>query len=149
MSKFHWRERWQSGPVTVLMLGAGILLLAACEVGPKQDSAPSASDSPNPQRLLGAWVRPDGGYVLEISRVHSGGKLEVAYLNPRPIRVATAELKQEGREMGVFIELRDRGYPGSYYELTYNAKDDLLVGNYFQAAQQTFYEVVFVRRPTR
>ena len=100
----------------------------------------------NPQRLLGPWARTDGNYVLEIRRVRSCGKLEVTYNNPRPIHVETAELKQDDAKIGIFVELQDQGYPGSYYELTYNEKDDLLSGKYFQATQQAVYEVVFVRR---
>jgi hypothetical protein len=78
--------------------------------------------------------------------VRSNGRVEARYLNPRPINVGTAELRKNEESIGMFIELRDRGYPGSYYELTYNEEDDVLIGKYFQATQQTVYEVVFVRR---
>jgi hypothetical protein len=61
--------------------------------------------------------------------------------------VETAELRREDDQLGVFIELRDRGYPGSYYELVYSVNEDALVGRYFQALQQMVYEVIFVRRP--
>ena len=42
-------------------------------------------------RLKGRWLRPDGGYVLEIRDVDAGGTIEAAYLNPRPINVARAK----------------------------------------------------------
>ena len=45
----------------------------------------------------------------------------------------------------VFIELRDEGYPGSTYTLTYDAQRDALSGIYFQAALEQSFEVVFVR----
>jgi hypothetical protein len=146
MSKFDQDKRRQYERGTLLILGIAILFLVSCEVEPEKSAAPFAEETANAQRLIGQWVRPDGGYVLEISRVRSNGRLDATYHNPRPINVETAELRQDGEKIGVFIELRDTGYPGSYYELIYSEKDDLLVGNYFQAAQQTTYEVVFVRR---
>jgi hypothetical protein len=71
--------------------------------------------------------------------------VEATYHNPRPINVETAELRNKKGELSVYIELRDQGYPGSYYELIYNEEDDALTGKYFQATQQAFYEVGFVR----
>ena len=132
-----------------LILAVAVLLLAACEGDPEKTEAAPSGQIVNPQRLVGQWVRTDGNYMLNIRRVRSSGKLEATYHNPRPINVETAELRKDGERIGVFIELRDRGYPGSYYELLYSEDDDTLVGNYFQAAQQAVYEVAFVRRPAQ
>jgi hypothetical protein len=33
-------------------------------------------------KLIGRWLRPDGGYVIEIRNISSGGKMEAAYFNP-------------------------------------------------------------------
>jgi hypothetical protein len=129
-----------------LFAGLTITFLVACGSEAEKGSVLSSGETLNPQRLVGHWVRPDGGYVLEINRVRSSGKLEARYLNPRPIHIETAELRGDDQGIGVFIELKDRGYPGSYYELKYHEGDDLLRGNYFQATQQAVYEVVFVRR---
>lgn len=38
------------------------------------------------QKLKGRWVRPDGGYVIEIGDVDSEGGIEARYFNPMPIR---------------------------------------------------------------
>jgi hypothetical protein len=35
------------------------------------------------QRLIGQWVRPDGGYVLELKEIGDDGSLKAAYYNPR------------------------------------------------------------------
>ena len=129
--------------------GLGLIILVflvACGSESEKNTAASSAETVNPQRLVGHWVRPDGGYILEITRVRSSGKLEARYLNPRPIHIESAELVQNERDLGVFIEFQDRGYPGSYYELKYDRDEDLLIGNYFQATQQAVYEVVFVRR---
>jgi hypothetical protein len=96
--------------------------------------------------LLGDWVRPDGGYVLSVTGIAEEGDATVAYFNPRPIHVARAEVRQESDLVGIFVELRDRGYPGSTYTLAYDAQADQLKGLYFQATQRATYDVVFVRR---
>jgi len=95
--------------------------------------------------LNGRWLRPDGGYILEIRDVDASGKMDAAYLNPRPIHVARAEATRDGSALKVFVELRAPGYPGSTYTLTYDPKRDQLEGVYFQAALQQSFDVVFIR----
>lgn len=114
---------------------------------PRRAEPAAAADVPARFRpLLGEWVRPDGGYVLSVTGIAEEGAATVAYLNPRPINVARAEAREEGDVVGLFVELRDRGYPGSTYTLAYDAQADQLKGLYFQAAQRATYDVVFVRR---
>lgn len=96
-------------------------------------------------RLKGRWLRPDGGYVIEIRGIDPSGKMDVGYFNPRPINVSQAQATQEGTTTKVFIELRDINYPGSTYTLTYDPQDDQLKGVYFQAALKQSFEVVFDR----
>jgi hypothetical protein len=98
------------------------------------------------QRLVGEWVRPDGGYVLSVRQIAPDGKAEAVYLNPRPIKVARAEASAAGGTAKLFIELRDAGYPGSTYELIYDPRGELLAGVYFQAAMGQRFDVVFVRK---
>jgi len=95
--------------------------------------------------LKGRWLRPDGGYVLEIRDVDAGGTIEAAYLNPRPINVARAEATRDGSTLKILVELRAPGYPGSTYTLTYDRQRDQLAGVYFQAAVGQSFDVVFVR----
>jgi hypothetical protein len=97
------------------------------------------------QNLIGRWLRPDGGYVIEIRGIESGGRLEAAYLNPRPINVSRAQASWDNGAQKVFIELRDTGYPGSTYTLIYNPQQDMLAGIYYQAAMNQSFEVVFLR----
>jgi hypothetical protein len=140
--------------ITVLAAG----LLSSC--GKKEDApmaAPpiavnatnltAAAPAPNPvfEKLKGKWLRPDGGYILEIRSVEPDGKMDAAYFNPNPIHVAKAEAAQEGAVTKVSIELRDVNYPGSTYVLTYEAATDQLAGIYYQAALQQRFEVVFAR----
>ena len=62
-------------------------------------------------KLNGRWLRPDGGYVLEIRSVDASGKIDAAYLNPKPISIAKAEATRDGSTVKVFIELRAPNYP--------------------------------------
>jgi hypothetical protein len=106
------------------------------------DSTVSAQDF---RPLIGRWVRPDGGYVIEIRAIDAQGKLDAGYYNPRPVNVSKAHVSKRGPESQVFIELRDTGYPGSTYTLNHNPGKDLLAGIYHQAAQGQNYNVVFIR----
>ena len=99
----------------------------------------------NFQNLVGRWIRPDGGYILEIRNVDSNGILESAYFNPRPIHVSQARLTFVNKAPQVFIELRDAGYPGATYALIYHPKQDVLAGLYYQPKVGQSFEVIFVR----
>jgi len=95
--------------------------------------------------LVGRWLRPDGGYVLEIKSATSDGKLDVSYFNPNPIHVGKSEwLVKEGKQY-VLVELQDVNYPGSTYGLQYNVAHDRLTGTYYQAVEKNTYDVEFVR----
>jgi len=95
--------------------------------------------------LIGSWVRPDGGYVIEISKIKEDGTLQAGYFNPRSIHVAQANASVKQGKWVVFIKLQDQGYPGSTYTLTYDAQNDALIGTYFQAAYNQNYNVIFTR----
>src|SRR5512143_2590730 len=113
---------------------------------PQTNAAPSAAAvSPELAKLVGRWERPDGGYVLEIKTVDPSGKADVAYYNPNPINVSRAAAWRDKGAAKVVVELRDVGYPGCTYTLEHNPQSDQLFGQYFQAAQQAAYEIVFSR----
>ncbi len=128
----------------VYMYWVGPMLLQTESDPAQRASAPAAKV--DLQRLVGDWVRPDGGYVISIRRVAPDGSVEAAYLNPRPIKVSRAEASVAGDAAKLFIELRDAGYPGSTYELIYDLRGDRLTGVYFQAAIGQRFDVVFVRK---
>ena len=109
-------------------------------------AASAAAISPEVAKLVGKWERPDGGYVLEIKSVDASGKAEVAYFNPNPINVSRAAAWRDKETAKLVVELRDAGYPGCTYTLEHNPQSDQLFGQYFQAAMQQTYEVVFSRR---
>jgi hypothetical protein len=104
-----------------------------------------STEKAKPDHLVGRWLRPDGGYILEIRSTSSDGKLDVSYLNPNPIHVAKAAwVVKEGKHY-VLVELQDDNYPGSTYGLEYIQSQDRLSGTYFQAVEKNTYDVEFVR----
>jgi hypothetical protein len=123
--------------------GFAVLLLPAAEpVRAESGPSPTKVDY---QRLAGRWVRPDGGYLLELKEIGKDGSLKAAYFNPRPINIARAELGLKEGRITLVVELRDINYPGSTYTLRYAPQTDRLQGTYFQAVEKQTYEVEFVR----
>jgi len=133
--------------LVALALAAG-----ACGVAGAQGPAPSARSASAPAKqdaldvLVGSWVRPDGGYVIAIKSVGSGGDLQAMYFNPTPLPFAQAQATREGGVLRVQFELRAGGYNGSTYKLRYDPASDRLVGIYYQAVAQQSFEVQFVRK---
>jgi len=95
--------------------------------------------------LTGRWLRPDGGYIVEIRGVDAAGNMDVAYFNPKSIHIAQAHAALANSVTRVFIELRDVNYPGSTYYLIYDPETDRLSGTYFAAATGETFDVFFVR----
>ena len=149
------RPTGKPGIPGVIFILLGVVLAAALsfwwwkskqnDISPAAAQTAEAGAKPEFQKLKGRWVRPDGGYVVEIKSVTDGGKMDAAYFNPGPIHVSQAEASLDSGAVRVFIELRDENYPGCTYTLIYDPKNDQLNGIYYQALQQQSYEVVFVR----
>jgi hypothetical protein len=99
--------------------------------------------------LKGRWVRPDGGYMIDIQQVGTDGRLQAAYANPRPLPFARAEAVLDGKTLKLFLELRAGGYNGSTYTLQYDPADDTLKGAYYQAVAREKYPVRFHRLPAQ
>lgn len=97
------------------------------------------------QRLEGRWVRPDGGYVIELRNIKKDGSVSASYFNPTPIKVYRAEAKKKNGMITLFVELRDINYPGSTYNLIYDSATDRLKGAYFQAVHKQTFQVEFMR----
>ena len=108
-------------------------------------AAVDAKSNATYKKLVGRWERPDGGYVLELRSVDAEGKFEAGYFNPSPIHIEQAAASTEQGATKLFILLRDANYPGCTYKLTYDPQADQLHGQYYQAAMQETYDVVFAR----
>jgi hypothetical protein len=106
---------------------------------------PAKTDSR--QRLIGRWLRPDGGYILAIASVAGDGEVTATYHNPQPIYVARARAAVAGGTVTLYVELRDQGYPDNNYTLVYDPGRDVLGGVYRQLAIGQSFDVVFVRQP--
>lgn len=95
--------------------------------------------------LIGNWVRTDAAYQITISALLDNGDMNAGYFNPKSIHVATAAWADADGVLQVYLELRDQGYPGSNYKLSYQPDRDMLTGEYFQAVQGATYPVEFAR----
>lgn len=115
-------------------------------------SAPTAAQVPEAvKKVLGRWVRPDGGYVLELKNPDLSGKIEAAYLNPsqnRSINVSRAIWMQGGQGLQVAVELNDAsaGYSGATYVLSHSEQGDRLIGQYNQPQMGQTFEIEFIRQ---
>ncbi len=107
--------------------------------------ADSAAASSPVEKLKGRWLRPDGGYVIEIQAGTDDGKLAAAYFNPNPINVSRAEWSRVEGKVRVFVELRDVNYNGATYTLDFDAEQNKMTGVYFQPALGQSFPVEFVR----
>ena len=110
----------------------------------KAEASPAEPES-GFNTLRGRWVRPDGGYVIDIKDVNAGGKLDASYANPSPLPFAKAEAILDGKTIKLFFELRAGGYNGSTYTLIYDPANDVLQGVYYQAVAQQKFDVYFER----
>ena len=137
----------------LLVIVAAVVLYVGRKAGHKAQKETVTTEAPvkakaatsDINKLLGRWLRPDGGYVLQITKILANGRLDARYLNPRPINVSVAEASHRKDGLRVFIELKDTGYPGSTYTLLYDSQRDILSGTYFQAAVGQAFDVMFVR----
>lgn len=142
-----------TGITSLLVIGLLYFILPQFESAKTAEGAATSASSPNtpaPQaidikRLEGRWLRPDGGYVLEIRSASPDGKLDVGYFNPNPIHVGRAEWVEKDSKLYALVELQDVNYPGSTYGLEYIVAQDRLVGTYYQAQEKTTFDVEFVR----
>ena len=131
------RVAWWSG---------GLILLAVLSVaGYWTWQTHGEPAGPEPEKLLGRWQRPDGGYVLEFTEIGPDGLATALYFNPRPINVERAAWKHEDGHLGASVVLRAPNYPGSTYTLAYDSTQDQLRGIYFQATMRQQFHVQFER----
>lgn len=127
-----------------------LLLLLAISVSGCGNDTPAqqgATELRSNRKLEGRWLRPDGGYILELKQVRADGTLEAAYYNPRPIHVSSVTMEPDPPKDFLVVRFQDAGYPGSYYRLEYDETRDVLIGVYYQALQKAYYDVIFVREP--
>jgi hypothetical protein len=124
-----------------------LILLSFASLSPLAFAAdtPQSLGKVDEQRLIGRWVRPDGGYVIDIRAVKAGGNLDAAYFNPNPIHVSRAEWLKENGILSIFIELNDQNYPGATYRLRYYPESEQLAGEYTQPLVQQTFDIYFVR----
>ena len=95
------------------------------------------------QKLAGRWLRPDGGYILEISEIKEDGSIMAAYFNPKSINVAESYWQRQESRLQVFVKFDDVNYSGSTYTLEYLPGKNRLIGVYYQATMGKEFYVEF------
>ena len=105
-----------------------------------------SNEQPDFRVLIGEWIRPDGGYVIQVWGVNPDGSVDAGYFNPNDINVAKANVSKWKGLIKLFIKLQDKGYPGSTYTLYYYAEKDALAGYYYQAVMEQTFKVFFLRK---
>ena len=135
---------------TLVIIGLVSLNVAGCNPSGSNADKKSARDTiagkPDPNKLVGEWIRSDGDYRLKILSATADGKLDAGYFNPDPIHVERAEWLIKDKNIIINVVLRDINYPGSTYTLQYFPREDRLAGNYYQAVERANYGVEFVRQ---
>jgi hypothetical protein len=116
---------------------------------PPAAAAPANPAAPLPAdlraKLPGRWNRTDADYTISITSVAADGTVQATYANPKPIHVAQASAHQTAGKTALYLELRDRGYPGSNYELIYDPAHDILTGVYHHLGLHQDFDVNFLR----
>jgi hypothetical protein len=126
-----------------VLIGLIVVVAAVAGVLYQRGSRQARADY---KKLVGNWIRPDGGYIISIRDINSDGQVQAAYLNPNPIKVSQAKVAFKGNKVKLFLELQDAGYPGCTYDLTYDKQTDRLSGIYYQAAINQKFDIMFLRR---
>lgn len=130
-----------------MMVACASIGVTSAQVAPSAPKKPVvAKDNIKLDVLEGAWVRPDGGYLILIKKVGADGKLEASYFNPKPLPFAKAQATRDGATVRLAFELQAGGYSGSTYDLLYDAASDRLKGVYYQAVMKQRFEVYFTRK---
>ncbi|MEN6307565.1 MAG: hypothetical protein ABFD91_07400 [Anaerohalosphaeraceae bacterium] len=138
-------DKQRSGKRTWMLVFAAVIAIAAGSWVAFKNYRASQQENNDYSKLVGDWGRPDGDYILRISGFSPDGAIQAAYFNPNPIHVAQANISMQKDAVKLYVELRDVGYPGSKYNLTYDPAKDMLEGTYFQAQMKELYDVEFLR----
>jgi len=129
----------------LILVFFGLLAILLPLTGPAQAEDGPGAGSVDVKQIEGRWVRPDGGYILQLQHVKEDGRVTATYFNPKPINVSQANVLRKEGAITLFVELRDVNYPGSTYALDFDQAADRLKGTYYQAVMKQTFEVEFVR----
>ena len=106
------RKKWLIPVICLVCMGLavavvyGLMNRSATE---PTATVPQKKETPDFDRLVGNWVRPDGGYVIEIRKIYPDGKVDAAYFNPQSIHVSRSTVSEKDGIIELFIELQGQG----------------------------------------
>lgn len=97
---------------------------------------------PERSDFFGEWLRYDGTYKLSVEK-GKDGTVVAKYFNPKSIKVESAKFHESDGAIVLTVVLRDEGYPGSTYQLSYDSSYRILVGGYLMPASGQRNQVYF------
>jgi hypothetical protein len=148
--KSHEKNLFQNGKTAVTaMFAFALMVLILGDVCLPSKSLAASGNVADFNVLVGKWVRPDGGYIIQVREINADGTVGAGYFNPREIHVAEAKVSVQKGLLKLHMRLEGKGYPGSTYDLYYYAERDALAGFYYQATIDQTFQVVFVRQKGR
>ena len=115
-------------------------------IGFPSGGAIASGESPDFTKIIGEWVRPDGGYTIHVEDIKPDGSVNAGYFNPGEIDISEATVSKWKGLTKLYVKLQGKGYPGSTYTLYYYPEKDALTGFYYQAKMEKTFEVVFLRK---
>ncbi|MFP4165603.1 MAG: hypothetical protein ACLFUF_00355 [Opitutales bacterium] len=134
----------KKGPFFFFGLLTAMSLSAQQGLQPEYNIPSMIAKAPEHSDFEGKWVRGDGTYRLELEI--KDGDVQASYFNPDEINVESAEFTEQSKlsPPELVIVLRDRGYPGSTYRLSYLSERMALIGAYERPGEAPS-EIYFVR----
>lgn len=137
--------RWLAG-LALAWIAAGTASAQGMAPATSGAASPAVAATASFDTLKGTWIRPDGGYRIEIASVAADGEIAATYFNPNRLPFAKAKATLAGGTLQAAFELRAGGYDGSTYALTYDPASDQLKGVYYQAVMKQKFDIYFVRK---
>ena len=126
-------------------LGLLLLSLATTHGQEPQRQVPQyIAKVPERSDFFGNWLRQDGTYRLTVSKGKDGA-VTAKYFNPDPIKVESTSFREEDGFTILTVVLRDEGYPGSTYQLSYDSSYRILAGSYLMPQSGQRHQVYFNR----
>ena len=109
-------------------------------------AAPAVAARISVDVLKGTWVRPDGGYTIEIKSIDPNGRIDATYFNPKLLPFAKARPCRKVRRCAYSSNSRRAATRVRRMKLSYDPASDRLKGIYYQAVVKQKFDVVFVRK---
>ena len=80
-------------------------------IGFPSGGAIASDESPDFTKIIGKWVRPDGGYTIHVEDIKPDGSVNAGYFNPGEIDISEATVSKWKGLTKLYVKLQGKGYP--------------------------------------